>query len=157
MPDKTKLVLNKSGLQNFLTHEIEPFADSIEKVSTKYDDQGTATIGALVDTGQIPDTEDKIYRKQKSPLGIGRMGLEDDGGTAGAGLISQIKVCGKSITDIYDQQGKLFKDFDKYLNRTITKLMDAQHDSLEKIDGKTFIDNLGTVPSDFGGSTKKPS
>jgi hypothetical protein len=45
----------------------------------------------------------------------------------------------------------LFKDLHLNLDRTITKLMDGQHENLVKIDGKLFLDSLGTVPSDFQG------
>ncbi|MEV5750304.1 type VII secretion system-associated protein [Actinoallomurus sp. NPDC052308] len=152
MADKTKLALDKTSLQNFVNHDIANFKDSIDKVAHKTDTNNTPPIDVLLGKGQTAPGEE--FYQSHAPLAIGALGK--DSGTGGKAIVDAITTSAQSISDIYKKQLKLFTDLDKYLNTTITKLMDGQHDSLTKIDGKIFLDTLGTVPSDFqttGGDT----
>ncbi|MCO6008479.1 type VII secretion system-associated protein [Actinoallomurus purpureus] len=151
MADKKKLALDKTSLQNFVNHDIANFKDTLDKVANKTDTEGTPPIDFLLGKGE--STPENDFYRVHAPLAIG--GLAKDSGTGGKDIVDHITASAGSISDIYKKQIKLFTDLEKYLNATITKLMDGQHDSLTKIDGKAFLDGLGTVPSDFdstGGS-----
>lgn len=147
MADK-KLALDKKGLQDFVDHQIVPFKDSLDKIANTDGDEGV-TMATLTGDGIIPDDQKPIFSKQK-PLAIGL--LATDGEHGGDKLVKSITDVATSINDIYTAQIKLFGDLHTYLGNTITKLMDGQHDNLTKIDGKIFLDGLGTVPGDFQGS-----
>jgi hypothetical protein len=152
MADQPKLALDKNSLQNFVDHDLANFSDSLDKIAHRTDTQGTPPIDFLLRKGETTTDDDFYYRH--APLAIGAALTKE--GAPGAPIVAAINASAESISDIYGQQIKLFGDLDKYLRVTITKLMDGQHDSLEKIDGKTFLDKLGTVPSDFqtgGGAT----
>jgi hypothetical protein len=146
MADQPKLALDKTSLQNFIDHDLVNFNDALDKIAHKTDTQGTPPIDFLLGKGD--STADNEFYRLHAPLAIGAALIKG----AGAPIAAAITASAQSISDIYQQQIKLFNDLDKYLNTTITKLMDGQHDSLEKIDGKTFLDGLGTVPGDFQGT-----
>jgi hypothetical protein len=149
MADQPKLKLDKNGLQEFVDHQIAPFKESLNKIANVDNEEGV-TIDALLGIGEIPPGEKEIFRLQK-PLAIGQLAA-DKLLTNGDRLVGSINETAQSISDIYKQQIKLFGDLHRNLTTTISKLMDAQHDSLEKIDGKIFLDSLGTVPGDFQGT-----
>jgi hypothetical protein len=149
MTDKPQLKLDKAGLQDFIDHQIVPFSDSLDKIANARNEQGV-TMDDLLGLGQAPDGEKWIFREQPPiPLGFMANDGEDHGLTSGAAVKKSITDVATSVSHVYTQQIKLFKDLHQYLGTTIQKLMDGQHDSLDKIDGKVFLDSLGTVPSDF--------
>jgi methyl coenzyme M reductase beta subunit len=146
MADNTKLALDKAGLQRFIDDEIAPFRDSLTKIKTMDNEQGP-TMKSLLGDAKIDAAHADLYGMNK-PLAIGLMAQKDDK-VKGASLADAITNTAQSIITIYDQQVKLFKDLHDNLQKTIEKLMDGQQGSLDAIDGKTFLDGLGTVPSDF--------
>jgi hypothetical protein len=154
MAEQPKLKLDKAGLQDFVDHQIVPFKDSIDKVANVDNDEGV-TMDSLLGVGEISTGDKEIYRMQR-PLAIGQLAADKDW-TNGDKVIGSITDTAQSISDVYKQQMKLFGDLHQNLNNTIKKLMDGQHDSLEKIDGKNFLDGLGTVPSDFENTGKSDS
>ncbi|MCO5971950.1 MULTISPECIES: type VII secretion system-associated protein [Actinoallomurus] len=145
MADQKKLALDKDSLQKFVDNDITNFSDSLDKIAHKTDTQGTPPIDFLLGKGE--STADNDFYRLHAPLAIGA--LAKDSATSGKALVDKITTSAQSISDIYAQQIKLFTDLHTYLNTTIKKLMDAQHGSLDKIDGKAFLDALGTVPNDF--------
>src|SRR4051794_31176190 len=149
MADQPKLQLNKAGLQDFVDHQIAPFKESVKKVANDDAPEGVP-INALLGKGKTPVGQESIYSIQK-PITIGLM-KTDTTFTHGDVLVAKINEAAESISGVYEQQIKLFGDLHDNLNKTIQKLMDGQHDSLEKIDGKNFLDGLGAVPSDFQGT-----
>jgi hypothetical protein len=148
MAEKPKLTIDKAGLKSFVDNQIAPFEDTLDKVANKDDEQGV-TMDSLLGKGHISSDEKEIFTLQR-PLSIGQLAKETKY-TNGDKIIGAINDAAESISDVYVKQIKLFKDLHQNLDTTITKLMDGQHDSLLKIDGKSFLDGLGTVPSDFQG------
>ncbi|MCW2899453.1 MAG: hypothetical protein JWO67_1718 [Streptosporangiaceae bacterium] len=147
MADNPKLALDKAGLQAFIDQQIVPFRDSLTKIATVDTEQGQ-TMKSLLGEAKVDAAHTDLYGMQK-PLAIGLMAQDNPMLGAGASLTTAITKVAQSIKEVYDQQTKLFNDLHDNLQKTIEKLMDGQHDSLVKIDGKTFLDGLGTVPSDF--------
>lgn len=149
MAETPKLALDQAGLQNFIDTQILPFRDSLTKIKTVDNDQGQ-TMRSLVGNGKIDDTNKDLYGLQK-PLTIGQMTKVADTGdpVKGGALANALTSAANSIDKVYEQQVKLFNDLHDNLQKTITKLMQGQTNSLALIDGKAFLDNLGTVPSDF--------
>jgi hypothetical protein len=147
MADK-KLALDKNGLQDFVDHQIVPFKASIDKVANTDTDDGV-TMNSLTGDGVTPDSEKPIFTAQH-PLSIGL--LATDKASGGDKLVESITGVAKSVADVYTKQIKLFGDLHTNLENTIKKLMDGQHDTLVKIDGKIFLDSMGTVPGDFQGT-----
>lgn len=145
MADNQKLALDKAGLQSFIDNQIVPFRDSLTKIATVDNDDGQ-TMDSLLGDAVVTDKENNLYGMEK-PLAIGQM-VKDDS-VQGASLVKAITQVADSVNQVYQQQTKLFNDLHDNLQKTIDKLMDGQHDSLASIDGKTFLDGLGTVPSDF--------
>jgi hypothetical protein len=141
------LKLDKAGLQGFVDNQLSPFEKDLKHVAND-DDESGVTMDTLLGTGHISSTDRPIYQKQR-PLSIGQLATSKDWG--GDVLVSKINESAQSISDVFVKQVKLFGDLHTNLNNTITKLMTGQHDSLEKIDGKIFLDGLGTVPGDFSG------
>ncbi|GAA0328605.1 type VII secretion system-associated protein [Actinoallomurus spadix] len=157
MADNTKIVLDKAGLQSFIDHQIIPFSDALDKVANKVDEHGTPTMQGILGLAPIPDSEKhKLYAyRSQVPLMLGQVASsnQDQNTTGGPNLAQAVTNAATSIDKVYTQQIKLFKDLHTYLAATIKNLMDAQHDSLTKIDGKAFLDALGLVPNDFSGGT----
>jgi hypothetical protein len=149
MAETPKLALDQAGLQTFIDTQIIPFRDSLTKIKTVDNDQGQ-TMRSLVGNGKIDDTNKDLYGLQK-PLTLGQMTKVVDGGdpVKGGALANALTNAANSIDKVYEQQVKLFNDLHENLQKTITKLMQGQTNSLTLIDGKAFLDNLGTVPSDF--------
>jgi hypothetical protein len=143
-----KLALDKAGLKNFVDNQIVPFGKSIDKVAHEDTEEGV-TVNSIVGRGGTDPNGDDIFKTQH-PLSIGGLRFEVDR-TNGKGVCEQVTKVGESVSDIFISQTKLFKDLHLNLDRTITKLMDGQHENLVKIDGKLFLDSLGTVPNDFQG------
>lgn len=148
MADHPPLKMDKAGLQSFVDTQITPFEAGLKHIS-KDDEEHGVTMKTLQGKGTIKATDKPIFHKQ-APLSIGQ--LRTDKGWGGDELITNINGLADSISDVLDKQVKLFGDLHLNLNTTITKLMTGQHDSLEKIDGKLFLDSLGTVPGDFQGT-----
>jgi hypothetical protein len=144
MTDK-KLALDKNGLQDFVDHQVGPFKGSLDKIANTDTDDGV-TMNSLTGDGVTPDSEKPIFTTQH-PLSIGL--LATDKASGGDKLVESITGVAKSVADVYTKQIKLFGDLQTNLNNTIKKLMDGQHDTLVKIDGKIFLDGLGTLPGDF--------
>ncbi|GLY86788.1 type VII secretion system-associated protein [Actinoallomurus iriomotensis] len=149
MADKTKLALDKTGLKSFVDNQIVPFANSLDKIANQDSDEGV-TMDSLLGKGKITEGEKEIFKVQH-PLSIGQL-ANDDSRTHGKAVVAAITDTAQSISDVYVKQIKLFNDLHRNLDTTITKLMDGQHDNLEKIDGKIFLDSLGTLPGDFQGT-----
>jgi hypothetical protein len=146
MPDPLKM--DKAGLQAFIDNQIAPFEKSLKHVANE-DDEFGVTVDSLLGKGHINPHDEPIFQKQR-PLPIGHLALDKDWG--GDVLVTGINDTAGSISDVFVKQIKLFGDLHTNLTNTITKLMTGQHDSLEKIDGKIFLDGLGTVPGDFQGT-----
>ncbi|GAA4496941.1 hypothetical protein GCM10023191_039690 [Actinoallomurus oryzae] len=146
---ENKLKLDKAGLKSFIDNQIVPFANSLDKVANQDNDEGV-TMDSLLGNGKIPEHENEIFKIQH-PLSVGQLAT-DDSRTHGKAVVSKITDVAQSISDIYVKQIKLFNDLHRNLDTTITKLMDGQHDNLTKIDGKIFLDGLGTLPGDFQGT-----
>jgi hypothetical protein len=144
MADK-KLALDKNGLQDFVDNQVAPFQDSLRKIANTATEAGVA-IGSITGEGYESDTEREIFKTQQ-PLSIGNLATDSNSG--GDNLVKTITAVATSITDVYTKQTTLFRDLHDNLNTTIKKLMDGQHDTLQKIDGKIFLDALGTLPGDF--------
>jgi hypothetical protein len=143
------LKLDKAGLQGFVDNQLTPFEKDLKHLAND-DDESGVTMDSLLGTGIFSSTDRPIFqKKEQRPLSIGQ--LATDGDEGGDVLASNITDSAKSISDVLVKQVKLFGDLHTNLNNTITKLMTGQHDSLEKIDGKIFLDGLGTVPGDFQG------
>jgi hypothetical protein len=149
MAETPKLALDQAGLQTFIDTQIIPFRDSLTKIKTVDNDQGQ-TMRSLIGDGKIDDTNKDLYGLQK-PLTLGQMTKVADTGdpVKGGALSNALTNAANSIDKVYEQQVKLFNDLHENLQKTITKLMQGQNNSLTLIDGKAFLDNLGTVPSDF--------
>jgi hypothetical protein len=145
MADKSKLTLDKAGLQDFVDHQIVPFQNSLDKIANTDTEEGVS-VNSLTGEGVISDSEKPIFGAQH-PLSIGL--LATDSASGGDKIVESINGVAKSIASVYTLQTKLFRDLHTNLNNTITKLMNGQHDTLVKIDGKIFLDGLGTVPGDF--------
>jgi hypothetical protein len=143
-----KLTLDKAGLQDFIDNQIAPFQDSLDKIANTDTDSGVS-INTLTGNGVLSDKDPQIFKTQH-PLSIGL--LATDSASGGDKLVEKVNGVCESITNVYTLQTKLFRDLHTNLNTTIKKLMDGQHDNLVKIDGKIFLDSLGTVPGDFQGS-----
>jgi hypothetical protein len=141
------LKLDKAGLQGFIDNQLAPFEKGLKHVADE-DDEFGVTMDSLLGTGHINSGDRPIYQSQV-PLPIGH--LRSDKSSGGDILIGKITDSAKSVSDVFIKQVKLFGDLHTNLNNTITKLINGQHDSLEKIDGKIFLDGLGTVPGDFQG------
>lgn len=146
MPDPLKM--DKAGLQAFVDNQITPFETSLKHVANDDDEHGV-TMDSLLGKGHINTGDKPIFQKQR-PLPIGQLATDKDWG--GDVLVNGINDVADSVSQVFIKQIKLFGDLHTNLNNTITKLMTGQHDSLEKIDGKTFLDGLGTVPGDFQGT-----
>lgn len=143
------LSLDKAGLRDFIDHQLVPFKDSIDKIANVDTEEGV-TMDSLTGEGKTSESDKQIFTFQR-PLSIGHLAT-DSTYTGGDALIGKINDVAKSISDVYVKQLKLFGDLHTNLDRTLQKLMDNQHDTLVKIDGKAFLDGLGTVPGDFQGS-----
>lgn len=145
MADK-KLALDKNGLQDFVDHQVAPFQDSLDKIANTDTEVGVA-IGSITGDGYESDTEKGIFKEDSQrPLSIGKLATDSKSGVE---LVKKIGDVCDSITEVYTKQTNLFRDLHDNLNTTIKKLMDGQHDTLVKIDGKIFLDGLGTLPGDF--------
>jgi len=143
-----KLALDKAGLRNFVDNQIVPFGKSLDKIAHEDTAEGV-TVNSVVGRGGADPNGDDIFKTQR-PLSIGLLASEETR-TNGKGICDKVTKVGESVSDIFVSQSKLFKDLHLNLDRTITKLMDGQHENLVKIDGKLFLDSLGTVPNDFQG------
>jgi hypothetical protein len=143
------LKLDKVGLQGFIDNQLAPFEKGLKHVANDDDEYGV-TMDTLLGTGHINNNDRQIFqKKEQRPLSIGQLATSGDWG--GDVLVGKINDSATSISEVFVKQVKLFGDLHTNLNNTITKLMTGQHDSLEKIDGKIFLDGLGTVPGDFQG------
>ncbi|MEV0405341.1 type VII secretion system-associated protein [Actinoallomurus sp. NPDC050550] len=149
MTDNKKLALDKAGLQGFVDNQITPFRDLLDKVANK-DAEGGVTMNNLLGKGHTSLTDKPIFSAQR-PLSVGLLASEKTY-VNGDVVIARIHDSAQSIADVYDKHLTLFRDLHDNLSTTITKLLDGQHDTLLKIDGKNFLDSLGTVPGDFQGT-----
>jgi hypothetical protein len=150
MADKPKLVLDKAGLKNFIDTQIAPFQTSLDNIANKDIEEGV-TMSTLRGNGTILESEPPIFKDQKANiLSVGN--LHADTRTNGQSVIKVLTDMVDSILEVYTKQTKLFKDLHLNLDNTVTRLFDGQHESLQKIDGKAFLDGLGTLPGDFSGT-----
>jgi hypothetical protein len=148
MADNPKLALDAAGLKNFIETQLAPFETALDAIANKDTDEGV-TMDSILGKGTIPADQKEIFKRQH-PLTVGP--LADDGArTYGQEVVNKIRDVADSISNVYVQQINLFKDLHTNLDKTITKLFDGQHDSLDKIDGKAFLDRMGTLPGDFSG------
>jgi hypothetical protein len=150
MADASKLTMDKAGLKSFVDNRMVPFQDDLDKVANKGNEDDGVTMDDLLGNGATPDGEKEIFTLQR-PLAIGQLASETKYAN-GDKIITAINDAAQSVSDVYVKQIKLFKDLHDNLETTITKLMDGQNDNLGKIDGKGFLDGLGTVPGDFQGT-----
>jgi hypothetical protein len=149
-----KLTMDKAGLRSFVDNQIVPFGNTLDKIAHVDTDEGV-TVGTLVGKGKVTGSDHEIFKTQR-PLTIGQLANEESR-TNGKGVVGQINKVADSISTIFVAQIKLFGDLHRNLDSTITKLLDGQHENLVKIDGKSFMDGLGTVPGDFQGTGSQPS
>src|SRR3569833_1530197 len=150
MADKPKLVLAPGGLKNFIDTQIAPFQTSLDNIANKDIEKGV-TMSTLRGNGTILESDLPIFNDQKGNiLSVGN--LHADTRTNGQNVIKVLTDMVDSILEVYTKQTKLFKDLHLNLDNTVTRLFDGQHESLQKIDGKVFLDGLGTLPGDFSGT-----
>jgi hypothetical protein len=143
-----KTGLDKKGLHDFIDQQIVPFQKSLDSIANTDTEDGV-TMNGLLGEGPTPDGGYEIFNHQR-PLSIGRLATDTTYG--GDKLVGSINEVATSIADVYTNQIKLFGDLHTNLENTIKKLLKGQHNTLEKIDGKIFLDSLGTLPGDFQGT-----
>lgn len=136
------LKLDKAGLQKFLTEDITPFLAAIKAMR----EDGWAGTVWVPGIPNLQGGEDGAKAAagfldgQQAPLAIGTMASDAKGRINGGYLISCLNKLVDEIDAILKLQVTLFEEIEDNLAATFDKVLKAQGDSLEKVDGKKFVD-----------------
>lgn len=147
MADKPKLKLDKAGLQGFIDHQVTDLQNFLDQVANKDDEENGVAMSTLLD-GKSDSADGIFLKKEQRPLSIGILATEHSYVDCAA-AVTKITESAQSIIDVYAKQTKLLTHLSANLSTTIDKLIDGQHETLMKIDGKNFLDDLGSVSADF--------
>jgi hypothetical protein len=152
--------LNKSWLQSFIDNDIIPFKDEIRKIglegNSPVDGVLVPALADLVAAGG--KTAAGFLDGQVKPLAIGTMAGETGGRTNGGNVKDKLNELITQVNAILKQQGELFGEIEDDLKATILKMFKTQDESLDKIDGKKFVDffeDVDSILSEGPGGEKK--
>lgn len=159
MAENTPTVnLNKAWLQKFIDNDVIPFKDEIRKIglegNSPVDGVLVPALADLVAAGG--KTAAGFLDAQVKPIAIGSMAAEKGGRTNGGNVAGKLDELIKQVTEILTQQGELFGEIEDDLKQTIAKMFKTQDESLDKIDGKKFVDffeDVDGILSEGPGST----
>ncbi|MFJ1746196.1 type VII secretion system-associated protein [Streptomyces sp. NPDC088116] len=144
MAENTPTVnVNKAWMQKFLDDDIKPFRKAIAAIredgEAPASDLKAPAVGNLL-AGNGAKTAAGFHDGQKVPLAIGLMAADEGERTNGAYVIKSLNAVLEQLEEILKMQSELFEEMEANLEDSIEKMFKTQDDSLEKIDGKKFID-----------------
>ncbi|MEU6227592.1 type VII secretion system-associated protein [Streptomyces sp. NPDC047042] len=150
MAENTPTVnLNKAWLQNFLDNDVIPFRDEIRKLGldgvSPVDGVDVPAVVDLVAAGG--KTAVGFRDGQVKPLAIGSMAADGKGRTNGGNIAGKLNELIEQLTSILAFQGELFDEIEDDLKETLEKMFKTQDESLDKIDGKKFVNFFEDVDS----------
>ncbi|MFE0731262.1 type VII secretion system-associated protein [Streptomyces antibioticus] len=143
-------VLDSEFLKQFITHQIQGFMETLDKI-LKEDPNAGPAISFIAESGITTTTIDV-----KKPLHLGLMAT-DQYPVGGGELNKVVQEAAAEIDRVIDDQTVLFEDIEKALWDTIDELNKNQGRSLESIAGEEFTDIFEDVDSDFAGSGAEDS
>lgn len=150
MAEQDKTVrLDRAWLERFLEEQVVPFRRRLEAMLEDDPRTGTPSMWRL--TGGIVAPEDMDKMK---PLAIGKLG-GDNGRLGGGALNTGLDKSAKSIHETLSSQVELFKAIEDNLRITIRELVESQKESLDKIEGRTFLRQFEDV-SDILSASNAP-
>lgn len=145
MPDdKNTVRLDRKWLENFLAEEVGPFRKGLESLLQDEPDTGVPSMWEL-----LGGTVDFTTLEQGKPLTIGRMATDDS--FAGKRLNDSVRTSAESIDVTVKEQIELFKSVEENLRDAIEVLFKTQGQSLEKIEGRKFLEHFEDVSDVLGG------
>ncbi|MFI2378271.1 type VII secretion system-associated protein [Streptomyces sp. NPDC018964] len=152
-PKTGKVAMDKAGLQAFLESRVQPFQEEVRRIALDDPVLGPA-MGTLIRQTDITSKQEfEAYGSQR-PLAIGQMVKAEHLHGKGEKLNQAIGKTAEELLEVYEQQGKLFKDVVDNLQTTIDTLFSAQHKSLVDIDGQEFLDIFEDVQSGLSGGQR---
>ncbi|MFJ5225928.1 type VII secretion system-associated protein [Streptomyces sp. NPDC088400] len=139
----TTVNLNKAWMQSFLTDDVGPFREAIRLIredgTAPGDDLAVPAVGNLLaDNGA--KTASGFYDGQKIPIAIGTMAADEGGRVNGGYLVKSLNTILEQLDGILKQQSELFEEIEANLEDSMDKMFKTQDESLDKIDGKKFVD-----------------
>ncbi|MGY1500746.1 type VII secretion system-associated protein [Streptomyces sp. QTS52] len=149
MAENTPTVnLNKAWLQRFLDDDVSSVKDEIRKMGLE-DKSPTdgVLVPALADLMPGGKTAIGFLDAQVKPIAIGTMAADASGRTNGGNITAKLNTLLEQVTGILTQQGELFAEIEDDLKDTIEKMFKNQEESLDKIDGKKFVNFFEDVDS----------
>ncbi|MDH6624499.1 hypothetical protein M2271_002301 [Streptomyces sp. LBL] len=160
MAENTPTVnLNKAWLESFIEKDVGPFREAIRLIR----EDGTApaddalqvpAVGNLL-AGNGAKAASGFYDGQKVPIAIGTMAADEGGRVNGGYLVKSLNAVLEQLDGILKNQSELFEEIEANLRDTIAEMSKTQEESLEKIDGKKFVnffEDVDDVLSEGSGS-----
>ncbi|WP_217142984.1 type VII secretion system-associated protein [Streptomyces sp. AC627_RSS907] len=145
MPDdKNTVRLDRKWLESFLTEEVGPFRKQLEGLLENEPGTGVPSMWVL-----LGGTVDTLTLDQVKPLNIGR--LANDDSFSGKHLNDSVRTSAESIDATVREQIDLFKSIEENLRDAMDVLFKTQGQSLEKIEGRQFLEHLEDVSDVLGG------
>lgn len=145
MAENTPTVnLNKAWMQSFLTDDVGPFREAIRLIredgtAPGDDDLAVPAVGNLLaDSGAKKASG--FHDGQKIPIAIGTMAADEGGRVNGGYLVKSLNTILEQLDGILKQQSELFEEIEANLEDSMDKMFKTQDESLDKIDGKKFVD-----------------
>ncbi|MER8223583.1 type VII secretion system-associated protein [Streptomyces sp. NPDC094143] len=139
MPNDQETVhLDRKWLERFLNDEVIPFRQKLEALLEDDPSTGIPSMWKLIGGVVDPETLDEV-----KPLAIGQLAGDDR--YAGKSLNDKVRMSAQSIHETVKQQVELFKAVEVNIRQVIDELFDTQNQSLAKIDGRDFLDQLEDV------------
>ncbi|MCX4703074.1 type VII secretion system-associated protein [Streptomyces sp. NBC_01373] len=137
-------VLDSAFLKQFITDQIEAFAEGLERMGNDDPNAGPA----IKDIAEIAPVNTTINATK--PLIIGGMAGQDSP-VGGAALNTVIQKAADEISRILEDQTVLFEDLQAALWETIEELNKNQGKSLQDITADEFMDVFEDVDSSLTG------
>ncbi|MFF2525168.1 type VII secretion system-associated protein [Streptomyces liangshanensis] len=146
MANSAPVNLDKAWLENFLTHDVRPFAEQIRKIMADDPDTDVPALANLLSEGEHGPA---VLPGALLPLTLG--GMQKDADTNGSHLDTAVTKMINDIKTIFEEQKTLFESIDENLATSIEKLFATQSESLDKIDGEKLLDIFGDIDEALGG------
>ncbi|MER5276852.1 type VII secretion system-associated protein [Streptomyces sp. NPDC002809] len=152
--------LDPENLQKFIdgkggdgtTEGVQGVIDALVELQTDLD--GGSADGPVMSMKTLSDA----LGTPSAPFGAGglQIGLlaQQSGALAGGVLLTFVKGAATSLHPVESSQEQLFRDIRLNLGTTIAEMKKAQQDSLDQVDGATFLNDLHNVEDDL---TTRPS
>ncbi|MGW6460624.1 type VII secretion system-associated protein [Streptomyces sp. NPDC055078] len=147
-----RISLDKAGLEAFLTDRVEAFQTELTNIM-KDDAKFGVSMDTLTPKGAVSGKDFDSYGTQK-PLALGKMLDSSHLAGLGADLNAAVARTAKDLTEIQQDQNRLFRDLEENLRTSIRTLFKAQTGNLMNIDGQDFLDSLEDLGSGLSGSQK---